>query len=83
MPQLQQQRNAALQESYCPLAEKRWSGCFVYHALVDRSDINQIKNYYGTGEKVSKRVTTATNLLLEIKVRKKYRALKSYLAVGK
>ena len=36
------------QKSNCPLAEKCLSECLVYHTQVDRSDINQTKNYYGT-----------------------------------
>ena len=39
------------QKSNCPLAEKCLSECLVYHAQVDRSDINQSKSYYGTCEK--------------------------------
>ena len=31
------------QKSNCPLAEKCLSECLVYHAQVDRSDINQAK----------------------------------------
>ena len=38
------------QTSNCPLAEKCLSECLVYHAHVDRSDINQIKSFYGTIE---------------------------------
>lgn len=40
---------------------------------VDRSDKNQIKNYYGTCKKNSNSVTitTTTQLFLEIKVKKK------------
>ena len=36
------------QKSNCPLAGKCLSKCLVYQALVDRSDINQTKSYYGT-----------------------------------
>ena len=36
------------QKSNCPLAEKCFSECLVYHAQVDRSDINETKNCYGT-----------------------------------
>ena len=39
------------QKSDCPLAEKCLSECLVYHAQIDRSDIDQTKNYYGTCEK--------------------------------
>ena len=39
------------QKSNCPLAEKFLSECLVYHAQVDRSDINQTKSYYGTCKK--------------------------------
>ena len=39
------------QNSNCPLAEKFLSECLVYHAQVDRSDINQIKICYVTCEK--------------------------------
>lgn len=39
------------QKSNCPLAEKFLSGSLVYHAEVDRSDMNQIKNCYGTCKK--------------------------------
>lgn len=41
--------------------------------LADRSDKNQIKNYYGTCKKNSKSVTikTTTQLLSEIKGKKK------------
>ena len=39
------------QKSNCPLTEKCLSQCLVYHAQVDRSDINQTKSYYGTCEK--------------------------------
>ena len=42
---------SCLQKSNCPLAEKCLSECLVYHAQVDRSDINQTKNYHGTCEK--------------------------------
>ena len=35
----------------CPLAEKCLSECLVYHAQVDRSDINQTTNYYDTCKK--------------------------------
>ena len=38
-------------KSNCPLAEKCLSECLVYHEQVDRSDINQTKNYYGTCKK--------------------------------
>ena len=38
------------QVSNCPIAEKCLSECLVYHAQVDRSNINQTKNY-GTCEK--------------------------------
>ena len=55
----------------CPLAEKCLSECLVYHAQVDRSDINQAKSYYGTCEKISKSVTTTIPLLIEIKVKEK------------
>ena len=37
-----------------PASRKNLSECLVYHAQVDRSDINQAKNYYGTCEKNSK-----------------------------
>ena len=46
------------QKPNCPLAEKCLSECLVYHAQIDRSDINQTKNYYGTCEKISKSVST-------------------------
>ena len=59
------------QKSNCPLAEKCLSECLVYHAQVDRSDINQAKSYYGTCEKISKSVTTTIPLLIEIKVKEK------------
>ena len=36
------------QKSKCPLAQKCLSECLVYHAQVDKSDINQTKNYHGT-----------------------------------
>ena len=39
------------QKSNCLLAEKCFSECLVYHAQVDRSNINQTKNYYDTCEK--------------------------------
>ena len=39
------------QRSIWPLAEKCLTECLVYHAQVDRSDINQTKSYYGTCEK--------------------------------
>ena len=39
------------QKFNCTLAEKCLSECLVYHAQVDRSDINQTKNYYRTCEK--------------------------------
>ena len=39
------------QKSNRSLAEKCLSECLVYHAQVDRSDINQTKSYYGTCEK--------------------------------
>ena len=58
-------------KSNCPLAEKCLSECLVYHEQVDRSDINQTKNYYGTCKKNSKGVTTIMPLLLEIKLKKK------------
>ena len=38
------------QKSNCPLAEKCLSECLVYHAQVNRLDINQTKNYYCTCE---------------------------------
>ena len=47
------------------------------------SDINRTKSYYGTCEKISKNVTTTIPLLLEIKLRKKYKTLKIYLGVEK
>ena len=61
------------QKSNCPLAEKCLSECLVYHAQVDRSDINQTKSYYGTCEKISKSVATTIPLLLEIKLKEKVR----------
>ena len=64
---------SCLQKSNCPLAEKCLSECLVYHAQVDRSDINQTKSYYGTCEKISKSVATTIPLLLEIKLKKKVR----------
>ena len=42
------------QKSNSPLAEKCLSECLVYHAQVDRSDINRTKSYYGSFEKNSK-----------------------------
>ena len=39
------------QKPNCPVAEKCLSECLVYHAQVDRTDINQTKNYYGTCKK--------------------------------
>ena len=39
------------QKSNCPLAEKCLSEYLVYHAQVDRSDINETKNYYGACKK--------------------------------
>ena len=39
------------QKCNCPLAKKCLSECLVYHAQVDRSNINQSKSYYGTCEK--------------------------------
>ena len=39
------------QKSSCPLAEKCLSESLVYYAQVDRSDIDQTENYYGTCEK--------------------------------
>lgn len=42
---------------------------------VHRSDINQIKNYYGKMQKKLS-VTTTIQLLLEIKLRKKHKNLK-------
>ena len=54
----------------CPLAEKCFSECLVYYAQVDRSNINQTKNYYSTCQKVSKRVTTTIPLILEVKLKK-------------
>ena len=39
------------QKFNCPLAENCLSECLVYHPQVDRSDINQTKNYYVTCEK--------------------------------
>ena len=59
------------QKSNCLLAEKCLSECLVYHAQVDRSDINQTKNYYGTYEKKFKEVPTIIPLFLKIKVKKK------------
>ena len=41
-------------KSHCPLTEKCLSECLVYHTQVDRSDINQTKNYYGTCKKTFK-----------------------------
>ena len=40
-----------LSRSNWPLAEKCLTECLVYHAQVDRSDINQTKSYYCTCEK--------------------------------
>ena len=39
------------QKFNCTLAEKCLSECLVYHAQVDRSDINQTKTYCRTCEK--------------------------------
>ena len=39
------------QKSNCPPSEKFLSKCLVYHAQVDRSDVNQSKSYYCTCEK--------------------------------
>ena len=39
------------QKSNCPLTEKCLSECLVYHAQVNRSDINRTKSYYDTCEK--------------------------------
>ena len=39
------------QKSNCSLAEKYLTECLVYYAQVDTSDINEIKNYYGTCKK--------------------------------
>ena len=39
------------QNSNCPLAEKCLSECLLYNAQVNRSDINQTKNHYGTCKK--------------------------------
>ena len=36
------------QKSNCSLTEKCLSECLVYHAQVDRSDINRTKSYYNT-----------------------------------
>ena len=71
------------QKFNCSLAEKCLSEGLVYHVQVDRSGINQTKNYYDTCEKISKSGTTIIGLLLEIKVKKKYRTLKTYLGVEK
>ena len=44
----------------------------LYNAQIDRSDIKQIKKYYGTcRKKTSKSVTTNTQILLQTKVKKK------------
>ena len=61
---------SCLQKFNCPLAEKCFSECLVYHAQVDRSNINQTKNYYSTCQKISKSVTTTIPLILEIKFKK-------------
>ena len=53
----------------------------MYNAQVDWLDINQIKNHYGTCKKNFKE--RSIQLLLEIKVKKKYRILKVYLGVEK
>ena len=58
------------QKSNWPLTEKCSSECLVYHAQVNRSDVNQTENYV-TSEKISKSVTTTIPLLLEVKVNKK------------
>ena len=58
------------QKFNCPLAEKCFSECLAYYAQVDRSNINQTKNYYSTCQKVSKRVTTTIPLNLEVKLKK-------------
>ena len=36
------------QRSNCTLAKKFLSECLAYHAQVNKSEINQIKSYYGT-----------------------------------
>ena len=53
------ERSAALtakeysfQQKYnCPLVEKCLPECLIYHGQLDKSDINQTKNYYITCEK--------------------------------
>ena len=77
IPILQQFKNL----EPCSLAEKCLSEWLVYKAQVDWLDINQIKNHYGTCKKNFKE--QSIQLLLEIKVKKKYRILKVYLGVEK
>ena len=48
------------QNSNCPLAEKCLSECLLYHAQVNRSDINQTKNHYGTCKKNFQRALQQT-----------------------
>ena len=65
------------EKSNFPLVEKCLSECLVYHAQVNRSDINQTKNVklnqtiMVLAKKNSKGVIKTIRLLLEIKVKKK------------
>ena len=45
------------QKSNCPLSEKCLLVCLVYHAYVDRSDINQIKIFIVLAKKKIHRVS--------------------------
>ena len=74
---LKQQGNVAFAKKInCSLAEKCLSGCFVYNTQVDRSDINQIENFYDTWEKTSRSVTITMQLF---KTKEKSTKLSNYI----
>ena len=74
---------SCLQKFNCPLAEKCFSECLVYHAQVDRSNINQTKNYYSTWPKNFKERYNNHTTYFRKKIKKKYRTLEIYLGVEK
>ena len=74
------------ERSNCPLAEKCLSERLLYHAQVDRYDINQTKSYYRickTKNKNSKSVTTTIRLLLAKNSKEESTNLSVYLGVEK
>ena len=72
------------QKSNCPLAEKCLSKCLVYHAQIDRSDINRTKSCYVTCEKNFKeRYNNHTTSFRNKTKDKSMVILEIYLGVGK